>query len=100
MTDSNIKPDPLAVSSYKPRGGNPSKTPGVTFDKRTGRWQVHVNLATGKKKFVGRGDTPEAALALRTAFIAKHGVAAAMSKVKTKTKSKSKSKTVTTAEAL
>jgi hypothetical protein len=78
VTDSNFKHSPLAVSSNKAKGGSPSKTgiPGVTFDKRNGRWQTSVMLANGKRKFVGRGDTPEAALALRVAFIARHGTAA------------------------
>lgn len=75
MTESNLKHSPLAVSSNKSKGGNPSKTPGVTFDKRVGRWQVYVNLATGKKKFVGRAPTATEGGALRDAFIAKHGYA-------------------------
>jgi hypothetical protein len=85
VTDSNLKPSLLAVSSNKAKGGNPSKTPGVTFDKRTGRWQVHVNLATGKKKFVGRGKTPNEAVALRADFIAKHGYADPLPKAATMT---------------
>ncbi|QIE23540.1 hypothetical protein SBC1_14270 [Caballeronia sp. SBC1] len=71
MTDTN-----LAVTLNKGHGARPSTSGfvGVSFDKRTGRWQASVTLTDRSRKFVGRARTPAEAAALRDAFVAEHRV--------------------------
>ncbi|MFM0088958.1 hypothetical protein PQR46_18785 [Paraburkholderia sediminicola] len=78
MSTSNQSTASMAVSVNLARRGarvNSSGHVGVSFDKRTGRYQANVTLADGKRKFVGRAPTAAEAAALRTAFIAEHGTA-------------------------
>lgn len=78
----------MVVSLNKKRRGaraNSSGHVGVSFDRRTSRWQASVTLSSGVRKFIGRAPTPEGAAALRAAFISEHGVAAAQSKAATVT---------------
>lgn len=77
MSISNQSAASMALSPNAAHGGRPSSSGfvGVAFDRRTGRWQSYVTLATGKRKFVGRAPTAAEAAALRVAFIAKHGIA-------------------------
>ena len=68
----------LAVSLNTKRRGarvNASGYVGVSVVKSMSRWQAIVTLSNGKRKLVGRASTAAAAAALRTAFIAEHGVA-------------------------
>lgn len=75
----------MAVSINAKRRGaraNSSGHVGVSFDKRTGRYQANVTLANGKRKFVGRAPTAAEAAALRIAFIEQHGTAAPLPRAK------------------
>jgi hypothetical protein len=58
---------------------------GVTFCKLTSRWQARVTLSNGVRKFVGRGDTPVEAAALRDDYIAKRGTVDPRAKIATMT---------------
>ena len=80
-------PSSLAVSNRK-RSGGPSSTSsfvGVSFDKTRGAWKAYVQLATGKRKNVGRAPTAEAAATLRATFIERHGAATPIPRAKVAT---------------
>ncbi|MFL9994321.1 hypothetical protein PQR34_28945 [Paraburkholderia sediminicola] len=85
----------LAVSGIKAKGGCPSTSNfvGVSYEKSRGTWKAYAQLATGKRKNIGRAPTAAEAAALRAEFIATHGVAAP-SEVRSR-----KAATVTSGEA-